>query len=176
MHNTNSEGTTPRECSTKHEVRERNTQSAHSTVSSFANSSAQHRGMRLKNTYSDGYANVKSKTTFPVKVSFQVCLEAVCSALHMVHMGFTRLCDDRDIQMIPSQASQRSEYRVENTPKCECASATYPPAQTARPGVPASKGSIEFSNRVHNSHFFGNFSADTRSKVFYGGGRIFFGL
>ena len=46
MHNANSEGTTPRECSTKHEVRERNTQSADSTVSSFVDSSAQHRGMR----------------------------------------------------------------------------------------------------------------------------------
>ena len=46
MHNANSEGTTPSECSTKHEVRERNTQSADSTVSSFVYSSAQHRGMR----------------------------------------------------------------------------------------------------------------------------------
>ena len=43
MHNANSEGTTPRECSTKHKVRERNAQSADSTVSSFVDSSAQHR-------------------------------------------------------------------------------------------------------------------------------------
>ena len=50
MHNANSEGTTPRECSTKHEVRDIYiyiyTQSADSTVSSFVDSSAQHRGMR----------------------------------------------------------------------------------------------------------------------------------